>query len=48
MVIFGGIQNNLRIRDSSRLSRGRVRVVPLEIFILGMGFFFFFLEGGGG
>ena len=50
MVIFGGIQNNLRIRDSSRLSCGRVRVVPLEIFIprkLGMGFFFF-LEGGGG
>ena len=49
MVIFGGIQNNLRIRDSSRLSCGRVRVVPLEIFIprkLGMGFFFF-LEGGG-
>ena len=50
MVIFGGIQNNLRIRDSSRLSRGRVRVVPLEIFIprkLGMGFFFFFGGGGG-
>ena len=33
-----------------RLSCGRVRVVPLEIFIprkLGMGFFFF-LGGGGG
>ena len=43
-MTFLGIQNNLRIHDSSRLSYFRVRIVPLEIFIprkLGAGFFFF-------
>ena len=48
-MTFLGIQNNLRIHDSSRLSYFRVRIVPLEIFIprkLGAGFFFFFGRGG--
>ena len=40
-MIFLGIQKNLRIRDSSRLSCGRERVVPLEIVIP------FFFGGGG-
>ena len=41
-MIFLGIQKNLRIRDSSRLSCGRERVVPLEIVIP------FFGGGGAG